>query len=157
MLRSRLLVTLALLVAMGATSAQPAGAMHGMATRSVSHFLARERTLSESLDRQDRAAASAMLAEGFTARSASGVELVDADRWLDEEAKHRTRERFVRELSVQEAGDIAIVSFLLDESAGRRTATRFVVDVWKSDRLLSRLSALAVGAPAPTRRPSGRE
>lgn len=157
MVQSRFAVTLALLLAASAAFAQPAGAMGGMATRSVSHFLERERALSDALDRRDRAAAVTLLSDAFLARSASRIDALDSDHWWAEETTRRVRERFVRELAVQESGDIAIVSFLVDESAGRRTETRFVVDIWQSNRLLSRQSARAVGVPAPTRRPSGRE
>jgi hypothetical protein len=58
----------------------------------------------------------------------------------------------VRELAVREDDGRAIVSFLLDQVRGRATETWFVVDIWKGDRILSRLATRAV---VPRRRRAG--
>jgi hypothetical protein len=137
------------------------GATGGMATRSVSLYLGRERGLQDALAGHDRAVVMALLADDFELRTSAGPDTASADDWLRREFASVPSEGLVRDLSVHEADDLAIVSFLLDRGpAGRpATATWFVVDVWRqsSQRLLTRSMTRASGAPPKPNRPSGRE
>jgi hypothetical protein len=67
----------------------------------------------------------------------------------------------VRDLSVREADDLAIVSFLLDRTPEGRGhgSTWFVVDVWRrsTDRLIARSISRPAAAPPRPSRPSGKE
>jgi hypothetical protein len=146
--------------------AQPAtavmrGAGGGMATRSVSRYLGLERRLQDALAGHDRAGVLALLADEFELRTAAGPETTGADDWLRHEFASPQPEGLVRDLSVREADDLAIVSFLLDRGRAGRAAssTWFVVDVWRqsTQRLLSRSMARASGAPRRPGRPNGRE
>jgi hypothetical protein len=144
-----------------AADAQPArGAGGGLATRSVAHYLDLERGLLDSLARRDRAAVLARLADDFASRTPDSGEVGSADDWLQKEFS-APRGRLVRDLSVREADDIAIVSFLLDRAPdGRRAAsTWFVVDAWRrsTDRLLARSISRPIGAPLAPGRPTGKE
>ncbi|MGZ5252582.1 MAG: nuclear transport factor 2 family protein [Caldimonas sp.] len=133
----------------------------GMATRSVSRYLGLERSLQEALAGRDRAGVTALLADDFVLRTSAGPDVESADDWLRRELASAQREGLVRDLSVREADDVAIVSFLLDRGpAGRpATATWFVVDVWRqsTQRLLARSMTRAAAAPRRPGRPTGRE
>lgn len=137
------------------------GMAGGMATRSVSRYLGLERGLQEAIALRDRAAVMKLLADDFESRSASGPDTEAADEWLRREFAAAQPEGLVRDLSVREADDLAIVSFLLDRGkAGRSAAATYcVVDVWRqsSQRLLVRSLTRAAGAPPKPSRPSGRE
>jgi hypothetical protein len=136
--------------------AQPGGGpLRGTATRSVSLYLERERTLAAALDRRDRAAVEGLLADDFTARTPASPDALDREPWLRAALGGRARESRVRDLTVREEGDVAIVSFLLDGGA----TTQFVVDVWKpsTGKLLARHVSVGTSAPAAPRRPTGRE
>ena len=147
--------------------AQPAplpgvrGGAGGMATRSVSTYLGLERDLHDAIEQRDQAAVMAMLADDFEMRSASVPDVTAADDWLRREFASKQPNGLVRELSVREVDDLAIVSFLLDRGPVGRPATTtwFVVDVWRqsSQRLLVRSMSRAAGAPPKPNRPSGRE
>ena len=146
----------------GGAAAQPARgpARGGMATRSVAHYLELERGLLDALARSDRAAVLARLADDFTARTPESDEVDSADDWLQRELR-APQGRSVRDLSVREVDDLAIVSFVVDRHAGGRGsgAPWFVVDAWRrsTDRLVARsISRPAVAAPRPTR-PTGKE
>jgi len=144
-----------------AADAQPTlGSAGGLATRSVSHYLDLERGLLDDLARRDRAAVQGRLADDFTSRTPDSDEVRSADEWLQQEFAS-PRGRLVRDLSVREADDLAIVSFLLDRtSAGSRVAsTWFVVDVWRrsTDRLLARSISRPIAAPPKPQRPTGKE
>ena len=136
------------------------GAGGGMATRSVSHYLDRERGLQDALERRDRTAVLALLADDFTLRTSATADVESGEDWLRREFAAAPSEGFVRDLSVREFEDLAVVSFLLDSArSGRRAnAVWFVVDVWRpsAHRLLTRSMTLAVGAPRKPSRPSGR-
>jgi len=130
-----------------------------MATRSVSKYLGLERALQEALAQRDRNAVTQLLAEDFDVRNAASPDAVSADDWLRRELA-APRARIVRDLSVREFDDLAIVSFLLDPAlAGRGAATLFVVDVWRrsSGKLLVRYAERAAAPSARPSRPSGRE
>ena len=150
-----------------ATQVQPApapvvrGGSGGMATRSVSLYLDRERGLQDALERRDRTAVAALLADDFALRSSAAADVESSEDWLRREFSSAPSEGLVRDLSVREADDLAVVSFLLDRGPpGRRpSATYFVVDVWRqsSQRLLTRSITRAAGAPPKSVRPTGRE
>ena len=137
------------------------GGAGGMATRSVSNYLTRERTLQDAIERRDRAAVTAVLAADFEQRSAFVPDLAAADDWLRSEFASKQPQGVVRELSVREVDDVAIVSFLLDRGpAGRPASTTwFVVDVWgkSSQLLLARSITRAARTPPKHVRPTGRE
>ena len=137
------------------------GAGGGMTTRVVSNYLERERSLQDALEQRQRAAAVAFLAEDFTLRTSTSEDVRSGDEWLRREFAPPQPEGMVRNLSVREVDDIAVVSFLLDRgTAGRRAAsTWFVVDVWRqsTQRLLSRSMTRAIGALTKPSRPSGKE
>jgi len=148
------------------TQAQPGvpgvrGAGGGMATRSVSRYLGLERGLQEALDRRDRGAVVALMADDFTLRTSATADVESSDDWLRREFASAPSDGLVRDLSVREVDDLAVVSFLLDRGpAGRRAAaTWFIVDIWRqsTQRLLSRSMTRAVGSSLKPSRPSGKE
>lgn len=167
--RPRRAFALALLAVMAAPAlwAQPAsppgvrGMTGGMATRSVSRYLGLERQLLEATLQRDRASVMALLADDFELRSAAQADVLSADEWMQRERQAATREGLVRDLSVREIDDIAVVSFLLDRGTSARpaAATLFVVDVWRAStgKLLSRSMAHARGVTPRPSRPTGRE
>lgn len=132
-----------------------------MATRSVAQYLDQERTLAGALSRRDRAAAAALLADDFIVRTATSPDVDSADAWLKHELAAKPTGGQVRDLSVLELDDLAVVSFLLDRGRpGQPGASAdFVVDVWRqsSKKLLSRSVTRAASAPARPTRPNGRE
>jgi hypothetical protein len=140
--------------------AQPArGAGGGLATRSVSHYLDLERGLLDALAQRDRAAVQGRLAGEFTSRTPDSDEVRSGDDWLQQEFA-ASRGRLVRDLSVHEVDDVAVVSFLLDRGQnGRGASTWFVVDVWRrsTDRLLARSISRPVAPPPRPKRPTGKE
>jgi hypothetical protein len=128
----------------------------------VAHYLDLERGLLDDLARGDRTAVLARLADDFSAITPASDEFYSVDDWLQQELR-RPRDRSVRDLSVREVDDLAIVTFLVDrEMDGRRPGASFVVDVWRrsTDRLLVR-SMRSISRPSATtsrpRRPTGRE
>jgi Domain of unknown function (DUF4440) len=161
--RAFVVVTAALSVAglpIAAGSQPTRGADRGLATRSVAHYLDLERGLLDDLARRDRAAIQRRLADDFTSRTPDSDGVRSADEWLQQEFASPPG-RLVRDLSVREADDLAIVSFLLDRtSAGSRVAsTWFVVDVWRrsTDSLLARSISRPIGVPPKPQRPTGKE
>jgi len=154
-MHQRLLIgcaALALVTAGAGVHAQPvhAGGVAGAATRSVSHYLALERELDEALAARNDVVLSARVDAQFEFRTPASPDVRDRDDWRKHAARSRGR---IRDLTVKEEGDVAVVSFLAD--AGGKT--RFVVDVWKGDVLMSRNSAVAPEALRAPKRPSGRE
>jgi hypothetical protein len=139
------------------------GAAGGMATRSVSRYLQLERELQDRLAGPHPADAKALLDDNFTWRSAQRPDMLDAVAWLQARHGGPKPPRQVRDLTVQEVDDLAVVSFLLESpaaSAGaQRAPTLFVVDVWRqsSGRLLHRATDTPAHAPRPLDRPSGKE
>lgn len=137
------------------------GAGGGTATRIVSAYLDRERGLQAALEQRYRAAVVPFLADDFTLRTSARDDVESGDEWLRREFALAKSEGSVRNLSVREVDDVAVVSFLLDRgTARRRTAsTWFFVDVWRqsTERLLSRSMSRAVGTSTKPTRPSGKE
>lgn len=159
MQRRELLAALSLVTTPAFAQPGGSGPVRGAATRSVSLYLERERALASAIDRRDRAAVEALLADDFSARSPASPDVVDREPWLRSALGGRARASRVRDLAVREEGDVGVVSFLLDSGEGRSATTQFVVDVWKapSGKLLARHVAAGLGAPRPTGRPTGRE
>ena len=118
----------------------------GMATRSVSHYLALERDVQQAVATRDSAALQARVSGDFTYRASAGADVMDRDAWVAHEPRSTPP---VRDLTVSEQDGVAVVSFL----AGRR----FIVDTWKGEQLVARSASLAADAPKQPRRPSGRE
>lgn len=103
----------------------------------------------------------ALLADDFVLRTSASTDVESVDDWLRREFALTYPGGLVRDLSVREADDLAIVSFLLDRGPEGRpaTSTWFVVDVWRqsTQRLLARSVARAAGAPRRPGRPTGKE
>jgi len=155
----------ALTLAASAQSRLPPGVDGGSkpqttATRSVSHYLERERSLADALQERRRDAALAMLAADFELRSAESLDAIGAPDWLAAQMRPGAPAMQVRDLAVREFGEVAVVSFLLDVAApGKPRSTLYVVDVWRQaeHKLAVRyLSQPTHALPAPTR-PRGRE
>jgi hypothetical protein len=130
------------------------------ATRSVSQYLELERSLAAALQERQRASVLAMLAADFELRSAESLDAISAADWLASQMKPGAATTLVRDLSVREFGEAAIVSFYLDGTGpGSRRSTLYVVDVWRQpERKLAvrYVSQPTRALPAPTR-PRGRE
>ena len=145
----------------GPDGAVPGGVVAGArsggqaATRSVSRYLDQERALIDALARRDTTALGALLAVDFVARSSASADVADSADWLARELRS-PRAGLVRDLTVREADDLAVVSFLLDHPGAK--GSDFVVDVWRQStgRLLSRSSSRAANAPARPAKPDGR-
>lgn len=160
---------LCLMVASATAAAQDtrprgvAGPANAMATRSVSRYLGLERALQDGIDQHDHPAVSKLLAEAFEARTAADQDAARADAWWRRELASASHHAVVRNLSVREFDDLAIVSFLLDgrpaHAGAKAGPTRFVVDVWRqsSGQLLTRYQDRPAHPPPVPARPSGRE
>lgn len=138
----------------------PPGPGAGAATRSVAKYLGIERALQQAIAGHDRSAVSAMLDADFELRPATARDPSSQEEWLKGEFAHSGAPGRVRDLSVFETDDLAIVSFLLEtQTATRKNTTYFIVDVWRAST--GKLQARYVDTPAnpPSRqlRPDGRE
>jgi hypothetical protein len=135
----------------------------GMATRSVSAYLALERGLLDALQTGNRDAALRMLADDFEVRSATDMDGTSAVDWLQSEQASPIETAGVRNLSTREFNDIAVVSFLLDSRRVVKhkaiASTLYVVDVWRqsSHQLLARYVSKPARTPPIPSRPTGRE
>jgi hypothetical protein len=154
----------ALTLAASAQSRLPPGVDGGgapaMATRSVAHYLDRERALAQALQERRRDAAEQMLAPDFEVRSAAALDAVAAPDWLAEQLRPGAPEGRVRDLAVREFGDVAVVSFQLDLGArGKARSTLYIVDVWRqAGRKLAVRYVSQPTHPLPaSSRPRGRE
>jgi len=134
----------------------------GLATRAASNYLRLERDLVDALATRRTDRLESLLDESFDARSGADIDPVGRAEWLRAALGKAHRDARVRDLTVRELDDVAVVSFVLDplQAPGGRASGRpvFVVDVWRrsTDKLLARY----LGEPAPARapaRPSGRE
>lgn len=140
------------------------GPAEGLATRSVSDYLRQERSLEDALLQEDRDAVRQQLADDFTAYTpTANDEGLSAEAWLTGELRHPPSDAEVRDLNVRDLGELAVVSFLLDQQYQRNwkttSTTLYVVDVWRQAprQLLARyVSRPARIAPAPAK-PSGKE
>src|SRR5205085_4069974 len=117
------------------------------------------RSLADAVRQRRRDAALRMLAPDFELRSAESLDAVAATDWLEQEMRAGAAPVLVRDLTVREFGDIAVVAFLLDSPGGSPSLpTLYVVDVWRqADRQLAvrYVSRPARPLPAPAR-PRGR-
>lgn len=149
--------------AQGSGQPDPRGPVSGMATRSVSKYLALERSLQQAISAHDRDRAAGMLDPDFVLRTAASEDMVPLDDWLKDELEKSRQNGRVRDLAVIETDDLATVSFLLDTGRRKpgegRTLTRFIVDVWRQStgKLLVRYSDVPTNPPRAPERPSGRE
>ena len=130
--------------------AQPVHTGGAAATRDVSRYLALERDLQAALAARDDGSVNARIDPDFEYRSPASPAVKDRATWLRSAPRVVAR---IRDLTAKESGELTIVTYLAD--AGSRT--RFVVDVWKGDVLVSRASALAPEARRAPKRPDGRE
>jgi hypothetical protein len=142
----------ALLVALAAQAvhAQPMRGMGEAATRPNAHYRDLEVALQEAIAARDTPAVMARVAPRFEFRTPASADTLDRAAWLKAQLRRAVR---IRDVSVREEGEMAIVSFLADAPRG----TRFVVDVWKGDQLVARYAARAQEAARAPSRPSGRD
>ena len=139
------------------------GAESGMATRSVAAYLTLERGLVDALVEGNRDAVLRKLSEGFEIRSAGESEGIAAAAWLQSELSRPIESASVRNLSVREFGDIAVVSFLLDSRRmiknKKVTSTLYVIDIWRQTppQLVTRYVSIPRRTSPIPMRPSGRE
>jgi hypothetical protein len=159
------LVLSALTLAASAQSRLPPGVdgserTAATATRSVSQYLQLERSLAAALQEGRHDAVLAMLAADFELRADDSLDPIATSKWLAEQMRPGAPASRVRDLAVREFGDVAVVSFLLDETSARaRRLTLYVVDVWRQAE--HKLAVRYVSEPShPLRapaRPRGRE
>jgi hypothetical protein len=155
----------ALALAASAQSRLPPGVDGGgkpqaMATRSVSQYLDLERSLAEALQERRRDAALPMLAADFELRSAESLDALTASDWLAAQMRPGAAAMRVRDLTVREFGEVAVVSFFLDVTArGKPRSTLYVVDVWRQaeHKLAVRYVSQPTHALPASARPRGRE
>jgi len=159
---------LAALVHVHVAMAQPAlppgvrGPAAGAATRSVSRYLDLEHALQEAIASQDVAGVQRLLADDFEARFASSPDAIQKEQWVRQQIAEARRTR-LRQISLREFDDVAVTSFLLQDSKADGSAARgptlFVVDVWRQStgRLLARYADPIARPPALPDRPSGRQ
>jgi ketosteroid isomerase-like protein len=139
------------------------------ATRQVTLFTGLEKQMLAALQKKDKAALAALLAEECT------IELPDADPlagedWIDSVmAKDFSLKSFViRQMSVADLGDSAVVKFERSQQATLKgkddSGEFFVVDLWKKNgdswKLANRYVARVRSAPPSSKRtpkPSGKE
>jgi hypothetical protein len=163
-----LLIALLAFVSVGASSQTrlPPGVRgpdSGLATRSVSTYLALERDLLDSLKDGNRGAVLRMLSDDFGVRSAAEIDETSAADWLQEELGSPIMTASVHNLIVREFDDIAVVSFLLDSrrivKSKTAASTLYVVDIWRqgSHQLVARYVSKPSRTPSIPTRPTGRE
>ncbi|MES2299813.1 MAG: nuclear transport factor 2 family protein [Pseudomonadota bacterium] len=135
-----------------------------MATKSVTKYLGVERALLQALNTRDEKAAAAMLADDFEQKTPIREQAAAGDDWLAEELKKPHAGERVRDLTVLEEGDIAIVSFMLEspppkDGKGKAAPSYFVVDIWKqsSGKLVARYMDMPSNAPPFHAGPNTRE
>jgi len=141
-------------------AAQVAGAQTGMATRSVTKYLALERSLLEATAQQNREGANQLLDAEFESRISDGNDPVAHDDWLNHAFSHSHSAGQIRDLTVFETDGVALVSFTLDLNTGKnKTTAYFIVDAWQqaTDRLLVRYQSKPVSLKPRSKRPDGKE
>jgi hypothetical protein len=100
-------------------------------TRSASTYQALELTLLQAVDDRNRVQLGRILSEEFEVWSAERVGPLSRRDWEAASFAAPPGPSRIRELTVREFGDVAVVSFLLDTGPpGRSSSTIFVVDVW---------------------------
>lgn len=139
----------------------PRGMAGGMAaTRSVARFMALEQSLQQAVEARDRQRVTAMLAPDFEWRTPASADAGLQDDWLAYAFKTASATYQVRDMTVVERDDLALVSFLLDarKPGAAKGAVYFIVDVWRqsSGQLLSRAMSTPAHPPPVRTRPDGR-
>jgi hypothetical protein len=160
--RASVLITLVgALVGISAQAAPPGRTI--MATKSVAKYLGVERSLLQALATHDEKAADAMLDDNFEQKTPIREEAKLLEVWLADELKKPHEGERVRDLSVLEEGDVAIVSFLLEspppKTGKAKTPSYFIVDVWQqsSGKLMARYMDMPSNAPPFHAGPNTRE
>jgi hypothetical protein len=120
-------------------------------TRSAGKYQDLEMQLIRALEDKSQDALDRILAEDFEVWSAERTEPTSRQDWTRAGFTARVRSSRVRQITVREFGDTAVVSFLLERqlTAAGVTSTLFVVDVWNA--AANRLSVRYVSVP---RRPA---
>lgn len=160
-----LLMVASLDLASSSCFADTAPPMHGggAATRSVSMYLEAERGLFDQLSHKNIKELGAVLGDTFEMRSAHLADAVSKEDWLAAWSATELSSYYVRELSVREFGDTAVVSFLLDQKGTKGNkpvpALQYIVDIWdqKEHKLMVRYQSQPKHAVPATGRPSGKE
>jgi ketosteroid isomerase-like protein len=138
------------------------------ATRQVTLFTGLEIKMLQAIQKNDKAGLQAMLTEDF-ALEMPNVERMAGDDWVDSvTAKDFVLKKFgVRQVSVVELGDAAVVKFDRLQDATYKGATEsgefFVVDVWKktgdtwklANRFVSKVSSAL--PPNTDAKPTGKQ
>ncbi|HEY1937544.1 MAG TPA: nuclear transport factor 2 family protein [Candidatus Angelobacter sp.] len=138
------------------------------ATRQVTLFTGLEIKMLQTIQKSDKAGLEAMLTEDF-ALEMPNVERMEGDDWVDSvTTKDFVLKKFgVRQVSVVELGDAAVVKFDRLQDATYKGATEsgefFVVDVWKktgdtwklANRFVSKVSSVL--PPNTDAKPTGKQ
>ena len=134
-----------------------------MATRSVSKYLQLERDLQDAVRDKNADAVKRTLAADFEVHSSDKADATSMDAWLQAEMRDKITNVGVRDMTVRDFDDIAVVSFFLDRKQTTKgkpvTSTSYVVDIWRqsaSQLQVRYVSKPVKPVPVPTR-PSGRE
>jgi hypothetical protein len=149
-LHQRFLSALLLALAAQAALAQPMRGAGGAATRPNAHYRDLEIALQDAIATRDAPAVLSRVSPQFEFRTPASADSLDRAAWLKAQERRSVR---IRDVSVREEGEMAVVSFLADAPRG----TRFVVDVWKGDQLVARYAARAQEAARAPVRPTGRD
>jgi hypothetical protein len=154
----------AMLFCSGAGAQAP---MHGppgaSATRSVAKYLDLETALHKALAAGDSKAVDALLDTDFEVRSPNSADTQPRDAWFAATLRKEPAAARVRDLSVYESDDLAVVSFLLEQPGAKsgkgKTPTWFIVDIWRqsSGKLQMRHVSMPANAPPFRERPDGRQ
>jgi hypothetical protein len=134
------------------------------ATRLVAVFSDLERQWLVALEQKDRAALDQLMSEDFQAWTPEPPgEPMPRDEWMPKAAGIKSQAVRLRQMSVRDLGNTALVCFVLSQPSG----DWFVVDVWTkhgdawqvTDRYLSRLSGAhrVPSAKTTDKRPTGKE
>jgi hypothetical protein len=150
--RSVVLAALALLVPALLHAQAPAArgaAAPATLTRSASKYQSLEFALIQAAADGDQAQLARLLPDDFEVWSAERTGAVSRQAWL--QTATRVRDTRIRDLTVREFGDIAVVSFLQTHTSGPGpTSTTFVVDVWSQSAGTLTVRYLSTPArPAP--------
>lgn len=137
------------------------------ATRQVTLFTGLEKQMLQAVQKKDKAGLQAMVGDDFEI-AMPNADPLSGDDWLDSVvAKTFTLRSFsIRQVSVADLGDAAVVKFVREQHATYRgkdeSGEFFVVDLWKKSgdgwKLANRYVARVGAAPASKKpRPTGKE
>lgn len=123
--------------------------MGGTLTRSADRYKGLETALLQAQQDKDQNSASRLLADDFEIWSAEQTDARPRELWVQGWTKTNLTWFRIRNITVREFGDTAIVSFLLDrrgDANGKPVApTTFVVDVWQQQT--GKLSVRYISVP----------